>query len=152
MDTPLGADALQGLTREHAALRRVATFVARQPPPAEVFALVTREAGTLLGARITGLLRVESPETAVFVAGWSQDEASLPIGVRGPLDGRGLMGRIVRTRRPVRLEDYDEVTGKATKAAIAKLPTGCNGRSHAPDSALSTMVAWIFIPAVSRRE
>jgi signal transduction histidine kinase len=74
-----------------------------------VFALVTREAGTLLGARITGLLRVESPETAVFVAGWSQDEASLPIGSRGPLDGRGLMGRIVRTRRPVRLEDYDEV-------------------------------------------
>jgi signal transduction histidine kinase len=109
VDTPLGADALQGLTREHAALRRVATFVARQPPPAEVFALVTREAGTLLGARITGLLRVESPETAVFVAGWSQDVASLPIGSRGPLDGRGLMGRIVRTRRPVRLEDYDEV-------------------------------------------
>jgi signal transduction histidine kinase len=109
VDTPPAGDAQEQLTREHASLRRVATFVARQPPPAEVFALVTREAGQLLGARITGLLRVESAQTAVFVAGWSQDDTSLPIGNRGPLDGRGLMGRILRTRRPVRLGNFDEV-------------------------------------------
>jgi signal transduction histidine kinase len=98
----------QQLAREHAALRRVATFVARQPRPTEAFRLVTREAGVLLGARVTGLLRVESPQTAVFVAGWSQEDVSLPIGRPGPLDGRGLMGRVLQTRRPVRLEDFDE--------------------------------------------
>jgi signal transduction histidine kinase len=109
----LSGEALEELAREHGALRRVATFVARQPPPAEVFALVTREAGMLLGARLTGLLRVESPDTAVIAAGWSRAGVSLPIGSRGPLDGRGLMGRVLRTGRPVRLEDFDEVGGAA---------------------------------------
>jgi signal transduction histidine kinase len=104
-------DVLEGLAREHAALRRVATFVARQPPPAEVFALVTREAGMLLDARLTGLLRVESSDTAVIAAGWSRAGVSLPIGSRGTLDGRGLMGRVLETGRPVRLEDFDEVGG-----------------------------------------
>jgi signal transduction histidine kinase len=102
---------LEQLVREHAALQRVATLVARQPEQAEVFAVVTCEAGLLLGARMTALLRVESSETAVIVAGWSRDETPVPVGSRGVLDGTGLVGRIVRTERPVRLEDYDEVGG-----------------------------------------
>jgi signal transduction histidine kinase len=105
------ADELEQLVREHAALQRVATLVARQPEQAEVFAVVTCEAGLLLGARMTALLRVESSETAVIVAGWSRDETPVPVGSRGVLDGTGLVGRIVRTGRPVRLEDYDEVGG-----------------------------------------
>jgi signal transduction histidine kinase len=105
------AEELEPLAREHAALRRVATLVARQPPPAEVFEAVTREAGIALGARLTGLLRVESPEWAVIVASWSSGGEALPVGSRGPLDGRGLVGRILCTGRPVRLDDFDEVGG-----------------------------------------
>jgi len=104
-------DALQRLVREHDALRRVATVVARGPSMTEVFETVTRETGLLLGARMTGLLRVESPTSAVMVAGWSRDAQRPPVGSRGVLDGRGLVGRIVTTGRPVRLEDYDEVGG-----------------------------------------
>ena len=104
-------DALQRLAREHDALRRVATLVARQPSTTEVFETVTRETGLLLDARMTGLLRVESATSAVMVAGWSRDAQRPPIGSRGVLDGRGLVGRIVTTGRPVRLEDYDEVGG-----------------------------------------
>jgi signal transduction histidine kinase len=111
----MSGDALERLVREHAALRRVATLVARQPSPAEVFAVVTREAGMLLGARMTGLLRVESATSAIVVAGWSRDAASVPVGSRGVLDGRGLLGRILRTGRPVRLEDYDEVGGEVAE-------------------------------------
>jgi GAF domain-containing protein len=105
------AEELEPLARQHAALRRVATFVARQPPPTEVFDVVTREAGIALGARLTGLLRVESPEWAAIVASWSSGGDALPVGSRGPLDGRGLVGRILRTGRPVRLDDFDEVGG-----------------------------------------
>jgi signal transduction histidine kinase len=113
---PHAGDAVEQMAREHAALRRVATFVARQPTPEEVFALVTREAGELLGARFTGLLRVESETTAVFVAGWARGgEVPLPVGSRGMLDGRGLMGRVLRTGRPVRLEDFDEAGGVAAE-------------------------------------
>lgn len=114
------ADELEPLTREHAALRRVATLVARQPSPAEVFEVVTREAGIVLGARLTGLLRVESPEWAVIVASWSSGGEALPVGTRGPLDGRGLVGRILQTGRPVRLDDFDEAGG-AVAAQMRRL-------------------------------
>jgi signal transduction histidine kinase len=72
---------------------------------------VTREAGLLLGARLTGLLRVEDPHTGVMIAGWSRDDAELPLGSRAPLDGRGLLGRILATGKPTRLEDFDEAGG-----------------------------------------
>jgi signal transduction histidine kinase len=120
----LAGEELERLAREHAALRRVATLVARQPAPAEVFAVVTREAGMLLGAHLTGLLRVETPETAVIVAGWSRGEVGVPVGSRGPLDGRGLVARVLNTRRPVRLEDFDEVGG-----AVAAQMRGIGVRS-----------------------
>jgi hypothetical protein len=44
---PAGADRIAG---EQAALRRVATLVARAAAPEEVFAAITEEAGRLLGA------------------------------------------------------------------------------------------------------
>jgi hypothetical protein len=42
---------LEQLAREHAVLRRLATLVASEPPPDEVFTAVAREAGLLLGAQ-----------------------------------------------------------------------------------------------------
>ena len=41
---------LRGFAEEQAALRRVATLVARAAPPEEVFAAVAEEAGRLLAA------------------------------------------------------------------------------------------------------
>jgi signal transduction histidine kinase len=112
------------LVRQSAALQRVATLVARQPPTADVFAVVTREAGMLLGARMTALLRVESPKEAVIIASWSRDDTSLPVGSRGVLDGRGLVGRVLRTGEAVRIEDFDEVGG-----AVADQMRGLGVRS-----------------------
>ena len=101
------------LVREHMALRRVATLVARETSPAELFAAVTRETGELLGAQRTTLLRVESPERARVVAAWSNGQAPpVPVGHRGAIDeGRGILGRMLRSPRPVRIEDFDEVGG-----------------------------------------
>jgi signal transduction histidine kinase len=101
-------DELQQIVREHEALTRVATLVARQPSQDEVFEAVTREAGILLDARVTGLLRVETPEWGVIAAAWSREGIPLPVASRAPLDGRGLLGRVLRTGRAVRLEDFDE--------------------------------------------
>ena len=120
MGRRITGEELERLVREHEALRRVATLVAQQPPQEEVFAAVTREAAMMLGARMSGLLRVESPTEAVILAGWSRDDTPLPIGSRGVLDGRGLVGRIMRTGRPVRLEDYDEV-GEAVSAQMREI-------------------------------
>jgi signal transduction histidine kinase len=112
VDASTTRGALEELVREHAALRRVATLVARQPPPAEVFAVVTREAGELLGAQRATLLRVEGPERALVAASWSDGSAPpVPVGHRAAIDGRGILGRMLRTARPVRVEDFDEVGG-----------------------------------------
>ena len=104
-------DAVEQIIREHAALRRVATLVARQPSPAEVFAAVTEEAGRVLGAQTANLMRVENPKLAVIVAGWSEGAAHVPVGSTGLLDGRGLVGKILDTGRPSRVDDFDEVGG-----------------------------------------
>ncbi len=50
-----------GLAEEQAALRRVATLVAEQPPPQEVFTAVTEAVGPLLGNRV-GLGRDEAEQ------------------------------------------------------------------------------------------
>jgi signal transduction histidine kinase len=103
---------LEELVREHAALRRVATLVAREPPPAAVFEAVAREVGTLLGARRAQLVRVASPEEGIVAASWSDGTLQpVPVGHRAPHDGRGVLGRMLGDPRPVRIEDWDEAAG-----------------------------------------
>jgi hypothetical protein len=79
-----------------------------------VFAAVTEETGRLLGVQTTNLMRVETPALAVIVAGWSEGAAHVPVGSTGLLDGRGLVGKILDTGRPSRVEDFDDVGGAVT--------------------------------------
>jgi signal transduction histidine kinase len=121
VEPPTTGAALEELVREQAALRRVATLVAREPSPSQVFAAVTQEAGVLLGAQRATLLRVVSPEWAEVVASWSDGSAPpVPVGHRGALDGRGILGRMLRTAKPVRIDDFD-VVGGAVAALMREL-------------------------------
>jgi GAF domain-containing protein len=56
------------LANEQAALRRVATLVARESWPLEVSGTVTAEAVRVLGTEAIGMLRFESDGTATLVA------------------------------------------------------------------------------------
>jgi signal transduction histidine kinase len=144
VDTPTTSRALAELVREHAALRRVATLVAREPSPAEVFGAVTQEAGELLGAQRATLLRVESPEWAVVAASWSDGTAPpVPVGHRGALDGRGIVGQMLCTARPVRIEDFDEVGG-----AVAALMRRLGIRSGAGGPIILGGRVWGAVSAV----
>src|SRR5215213_6840953 len=97
-------------------MRSVATLVARLPSPPEVFAAVTEGAGRLLGAQTSNLMRVESAELAVIVTGWSEGVAHVPVGSTGILDGRGLVGKILLTGQPSRVENFDDVGGHVASA------------------------------------
>ena len=114
MSEPISSEALEELVREHAALRRVATLVAREPPPIEVFHAVTQETGRLLGAQRATLLRAHAPRPrASSSRSWSDGTAPpVPVGHSGVLDGRGILGRMISSLRPVRIEDFDEVGGE----------------------------------------
>ena len=72
---------------EEAALRRVATLVARAVAPAEVFDAVTREVGLQCDADIARLERFERDGTVTVVAAWSRSGRDRPaVGIRFALD------------------------------------------------------------------
>jgi signal transduction histidine kinase len=60
----------EGLAREQAALRRVATLVARAAPPEELFAAVAAEAGHLMGCESTLLCRHDLDGEGTVVGAW----------------------------------------------------------------------------------
>jgi GAF domain-containing protein len=59
------------LADEQAALRRVATLVARGVPSSELFGAVTKEVGRLFGADLAGMIRYEIDATVTPVAAWT---------------------------------------------------------------------------------
>ena len=97
---------------EQAALRRVATLVAGGAPPEEVYAAVAAEAGRLLGADLTAVGRYD-PEGVVTLGAWSSTGAAVafPVSARTSLGGQNLITLVFQTRRPVRMDDYDDATG-----------------------------------------
>ncbi len=107
-------DELARLADEQTALRRVATLVAREAPPAEVFAAVAREVGQLLGVDATHMARYEPDgTTATGVAAWSPAGDLVPVGTRVPLEGDSVVGLVSRSRLPARIDSYDDASGRA---------------------------------------
>jgi GAF domain-containing protein len=100
------------LAEEQAALRRVATLVARGASPAEVYDTVAEEVGRLLGVASTGLLRFEPDETVTLVGGWGRFSGQVPVGTRLPLGGVNVASEIVRTGRSARLDRSVRATGE----------------------------------------
>ena len=74
------------VAEEQAALRRVATLVARGVSQRALFAAVSEEVGWLVGADPTSLMRFEADDTVTVVAAWSATDAAVPIGERRPVD------------------------------------------------------------------
>jgi signal transduction histidine kinase/ketosteroid isomerase-like protein len=74
------------MAEEQAALRRVATLVARGVSQDEMFAAVNEEVGWLVGADPTSLMRFEADDTVTLVAAWSASHARFPIGARRTVD------------------------------------------------------------------
>jgi GAF domain-containing protein len=113
-----GSEQARGvLADEQAALRRVATLVARQPSPAEVFAAVTEEAGKLLHLDTAHLLVYERDGTATAVGAWGLRAAQLPVGTRVAVAGDNIILRVWQTQRPVRIDDYARAASPADQRA-----------------------------------
>ncbi|HTX82811.1 MAG TPA: GAF domain-containing protein [Streptosporangiaceae bacterium] len=123
------------MTGEQAALRRVATLVARAAPPEEVFAAVTEEAGRLVGADYTAMARYDPGEMRTVVASWSSAGTAFPIGNRARLGGRNVATLVLKTGRAARIDDYagawgpvaDTVREFGFRAAVG-VPVSVQGR------------------------
>ena len=128
---------LRGTAEEQAALRRVATLVARAAPPGEVFAAVTAEAGRLLSAHINTLLRFDPDGMATVLGTWTRPgvEPVAPVGTRFQLGGRNATSLVFQTGEPARMDDYADGTGALGDSArdlgvraSAGVPVSVEGR------------------------
>jgi len=114
------AESRAGLSRlleEQAALRRVATLVAAGAPSEDVFASVVEEIGRLLPVDLVNMCRYESDKTQTFVATWGKPGKRFPLGSRWPLGGKNVATAVFETGRPVRIEDYSDVSGPVSVVA-----------------------------------
>ncbi len=121
---------VQRLADEQAALRRVATLVARGVSPEEVFAAVAEEVGQLLGTGLAGMARYDTEDTVTVVATWAAggDSGGAHPLVPGPwpLEGGDLASTIARTGRPVRIDDYRGVPGRIAAFVRDELGVGAS--------------------------
>jgi signal transduction histidine kinase len=105
-------DDLRGLAGEQAALRRVATLVARGADAPTVFDAVCRETCRLIGASSVNLAHYTSDGFNVTMAGWSIGGTHLPVGTRLPAAADTIGGLILQTRAPARKDTYDEISSE----------------------------------------
>ncbi len=110
-------DDLSGLAMEQAALRRVATLVARDAPPGEVFNAVAMEVGTLLDTDVTVVGRYDGDGTATATGSWSSSPGGVPVGTRSLVGGRNVLTLVAETERPARIDGYDDTSGEAAEIA-----------------------------------
>jgi PAS domain S-box-containing protein len=106
-------DELRTIAEEQAALRQVATLVARGVPPRVVFETVTVETRRVLHADASTLARYEPDGTMTIIAQDAPMDTLLEVGDRVTLDDGDSAARRVRdTCRPARIDSYGEVQGK----------------------------------------
>ncbi|MDQ1395348.1 MAG: hypothetical protein QOG64_607 [Acidimicrobiaceae bacterium] len=106
------------IVEEQAALRRVATLVARAAPPEEVFARVAAETGQLLEADFSLVSRYDADGTATVVGTWARTGANpFPAGQRVEPEGRSVHSLVFRTGRPARLDSFEDVSGQPGELA-----------------------------------
>jgi signal transduction histidine kinase len=110
-------DDLRGLALEQAALRRVATLVARDAPPGEVFAAVAMEVGTLLDTDITVVGRYDDDGAATAIGSWSAAPGGVPVGTRSEVGGHNVLTLVAETEKPARVDGYDDASGEAADIA-----------------------------------
>jgi signal transduction histidine kinase len=127
------AESRAGVTRlaaDQAALRRVATLVARAVPPEDVFAAVVEEVGRLLPVEFADLGRCETDGTITFLASWGKSRAIFPVGARVELGGKNATTLVAHTGIAARIESYEDASG----------PIGAPTRETGVRSAVATPI------------
>jgi GAF domain-containing protein len=102
---------LAQLAEEQAALRRVATLVARGTAQEEVFTAVTEEVVRVLPVDSARMGRYESDGAVTFVAASGMAGAEFPVGVQLVLEGRNASTVVAKTGRPARIDNYADASG-----------------------------------------
>jgi signal transduction histidine kinase len=120
-------EAVRVLADEQAALRRVATLVAQEALPQDLFEAVAEEVGRLLSVGTATMGRFETDDSVTIIAAWSATKVAFPIGVRWRIEGTNIAWRVLQTGRAARLDDFSVATdpiGVAAREAGYKSAVG----------------------------
>jgi PAS domain S-box-containing protein len=141
-------DELRVLAQEQAALRRVATLVARGAPPDELFAAVAGEVGRLLPVDFAGMGRYEPDGAMTTVANWSRAGGFFPqVGSRWMLGGENVSTIVFETGRPARVDSYADASGEI---GVASRDTGFGSAVGTPILVEGRL--WGVVAAISGQE
>ena len=133
---------------EQAALRRVATLVARAAPPEEVLAAVTEEAGRLLSTDVAIMNRYARDGTEAVVGVWASNGVlPVAVGTRVPVGGRNVTSLVFQTGRSARIDSYTDISGPVGDIAIE---VGIRASVGAPISVTGEL--WGVMIVASRSE
>ena len=115
------------LAAEQAALRRVATLVAAEAKPEQVFARTAEEVAALFGVEC-GLVARFEPNHAVRVGAWGATTTvfDLPFS----LSGAGALSQVWRTGKAARVDDFGSLPADSIPALV--LEAGYRGSVAAP--------------------
>jgi len=139
-------EALTKIAEEQAALRRVATLIARGVSHAEVLDAVAAEVGRLLGAEWAGVHRYDADGGVAILSSHGNLTTELPVGAR-PVHREGFAAAIWRTGHSDRIESFDDISGHL----------GARGRELGVRSAVGAPITlegrlWGVIIALWQRE
>ena len=111
------------LAAELDALRRMATLAAEGAPSAEVFAAVAREVAQVLDLPLVAIFRYEA-DGAITVIGAAGDHPHrLQPGTRWPPDAQSMSAAVLRTGRPLRIDDLAQVPDPIAVAGAGGIGT-----------------------------
>ena len=124
------------LTEEQAALRRVATLVARGAPPMDLFGAVAEEVGRLHSVDHAYVTRFDSEDTVTVMARWAEAGEALPVELPRRFAAGPMSAAVRETRGPARLDLADEIEAEARSSVAA--PITVDGKLWGCISAAST--------------
>jgi signal transduction histidine kinase len=113
-EASLAADQVSELAQRQAALRRVATLVARGVAPSEVLTAVADEVANALRVDNAALFRYSDDGSGELVA--AHDGAGskkMPVGARVTLEGDNVAALVLRTGRTARMNSHEHAAGSA---------------------------------------
>jgi GAF domain-containing protein len=122
------------LADEQAALRRVATMVARESSAEDIFATVAADVARLLEFASGAIFRYEPGGHATVVGIWGELREEFPVSSRWPLDGDSVIARVYRTEQPARgdrradRQASGSIVGVADVRSAVGTPVVVNGR------------------------
>jgi signal transduction histidine kinase len=124
------------LAKQQAALRQVATLVARGAESSEVFAAVAKEMARCLDVIGTEVIRYDGSDAAVIVASYNElGRRKLEVGERLTLEGDNVAAMVLNTACSARMDNYEPATGSLAArvrelgiGSVAEAPVMVDGR------------------------